>query len=340
MNDDGTEEAVYMTAKEIRAQLQYIERQRKQRTSVESVCDRATDAQSLLIVALTDENIELIEFILTKWTHDNKIDDNNQDAAEEYLMTLLRHNYEQHGLTEELMILVAKRVIELVKKGQFHPETPASGLRSALPLRAAATLGSQPAQFSTLSDGWQADGQETHSDTLRPPPDYVIGEADYGLGLLIIVSLPGLDGMAALDLSMNEDQLCLSTHGRHKLILRWPKAVDTRQATARFNKKSSELRLSLPYASSSALNSGDSQAATSAAVDDSPAEVQVEQAEELLLRAAASLRAARLDNQSERVVAARDAAARAMAVLDGASPGAPSSRTHKVQQSTPHRGSR
>ena len=77
-----------------------------------------------------------------------------------------------------------------------------------------------------------------------------------GAALSVIVALPTIESMAALDLGLDADGICLQPEGWASPIeMRWvaavaavgrTDAVDVEGATAKFSKKSHELKVRVP----------------------------------------------------------------------------------------------
>ena len=70
-----------------------------------------------------------------------------------------------------------------------------------------------------------------------PPPEHAVSDVD---GVLrVVVSLPNVEGMSALDLSLSSDGLALivSNGSLSALRLSWPRVVDVESAAAKFSKK-------------------------------------------------------------------------------------------------------
>lgn len=132
----------------------------------------------------------------------------------------------------------------------------------AAPIGPAAPIPNAPAQHKTvikmggrraaapLPPEPPATGSSVHGPSPRgpPPPAYSLTEGDDALR--IVVTLPGVDGMGALDLCLGADglELTVSNGSSGPLSLAWPRSVDADGACAKFSRKAAELRVTVPYA--------------------------------------------------------------------------------------------
>ena len=80
--------------------------------------------------------------------------------------------------------------------------------------------------------------------------DVTMGDLDEGSAVRVIIVVPFAESMADLDLSVDARRLRLTVLGVSgtPLTVDFPRAVDDEQARAKFNKKTRELRVTLPYA--------------------------------------------------------------------------------------------
>ena len=91
-------------------------------------------------------------------------------------------------------------------------------------------------------------------------------------GLKIVVRLPNVDGMSALDLCLGLDGLDLNVNdgSAGPLHIAWPRKVSEDEAKAKFSRKTGELRVSVPYAATDCAG-GSADAAGSATSEPAPA---------------------------------------------------------------------
>ena len=154
-------------------------------------------------------------------------------------------------------------------KAELYPDGSSEGMH---PEGAGDPLGWMPKGLRDrvhMVDQSQAEGMQADAKLAAPPPQpppaasapsatatsneatpdaqYVLEED--GDALTLHVALPGVVAMESITFDVSDEACRLRAAGRFKLDLRWPRAVDSSCASARFKKRTSELVVRAPVTS-------------------------------------------------------------------------------------------